>query len=255
MKRKLKNPLPSVRHSSAMKSVRMLALLAGWLTCAGSAFAGVAGTITHLSGTLSVKRSDGATRLLSVKSEVMEGDLLSTEAETYARIKMSDGGEVVMRPGTQLKVESYVYNEAKPGSDNVVLSMLKGGLRAVTGLVGKRNQDKVNFTTNTATIGIRGTHFGALLCQGDCAGVPTVSGVSPADGLHVDVASGAVVVSNAGGQQVINTGQFGYVQNPQSRPVVVPPNQGIQVTMPNSIAQNKGSGGGIGDSGASECKM
>ena len=34
--------------------------------------------------------------------------------------------------------------------------MLKGGLRAVTGLVGKRKRDAVSFGTTTATIGIRG---------------------------------------------------------------------------------------------------
>lgn len=85
------------------------------------------GLVTHLSGTLSVKRPDGTTKLLAVKSEVREGDLLTTEEETYARIKFADGGEVVMRPGSQLKIESYAYNQAKPESDNVVLSMLKGG--------------------------------------------------------------------------------------------------------------------------------
>jgi hypothetical protein len=42
-----------------------------------------AGQITHLSGTLSAKRADGTAKLLSVKSEVMEGDTLGTESETY----------------------------------------------------------------------------------------------------------------------------------------------------------------------------
>jgi hypothetical protein len=113
-------------------------------------------------GRLSAKRADGTSKLLSVKSEVMEGDTLGTESETYARVKFNDGGEVVMRPGTQLKIESYSYNAAKPESDSIVMSMFKGGLRAVTGLIGKRNREKVSFQTETATIGIRGTHFGAL---------------------------------------------------------------------------------------------
>ncbi|MDK9723919.1 MAG: FecR family protein [Sterolibacteriaceae bacterium MAG5] len=213
------------------------------------------GLITHLSGTLSVKRPDGSTKLLSVKSEVKEGDLLTTEEETYARIKFADGGEVVMRPSSQLKIESYAYNQAKPEGDNVVLSMLKGGLRAVTGLIGKRNRDKVNFSTVTATIGIRGTHFGALLCQGDCGGVPTTTGLPPPNGLHLDVADGAIVVRNGAGQQQINAGQFGYVAGPQTPPQVVPPQQGIQVTMPPAISQNKGGGQGIGKTKEGECAL
>ncbi len=233
----------------------VLAVLALGLVWAPAALPATAGQITHLSGTLSAKRADGSSKLLSIKSEVAEGDTLSTEAETYARVKFADGGEVVLRPGTQLKIESYAYNAAKPESDNVVMSMFKGGLRAVTGLIGKRNREKVSFQTETATIGIRGTHFGALLCQNDCGGVPTTGGSPPPNGLHVDVTNGAISMSNPAGTVQINAGQFGFVPNANTPPVIVPPQQGIQVTMPNSIAQNKGSGKGVGKSGDAECKM
>ena len=230
-----------------------LAIGLAWLPVA--AHAATAGQITHLSGTLSAKRADGSSKLLSVKSDVLEGDTLSTETETYARIKFGDGGEVVMRPGTQLKIENYSYNAARPESDNVVMSMFKGGLRAVTGLIGKRNREKVSFQTETATIGIRGTHFGALLCQNDCGGVPTTGGTPPPNGLHVDVTNGAITMSNKAGSVQINAGQFGFVANANTPPVPVPPQQGIQVTMPSSISQNKGGGRGVGKGDDAECKM
>ncbi len=237
-----------------MKRMAMMALAAG-IVWTPAAQAATAGQITHLSGTLSAKRADGTSKLLSVKSEVMEGDTLGTESETYARVKFNDGGEVVMRPGTQLKIENYSYNAAKPESDSIVLSMFKGGLRAVTGLIGKRNREKVSFQTETATIGIRGTHFGALLCQSDCGGVPTTGGSPPPNGLHVDVASGAITMSNRAGTVQINAGQFGFVANQNATPTIVPPQQGIQVTMPSSISQNKGGGRGVGKGDDSECKM
>ncbi|MCX7166054.1 MAG: FecR domain-containing protein [Rhodocyclales bacterium] len=223
-----------------------------WIPVADAA---TAGQITHLSGTLSAKRADGTSKLLSVKSDILEGDTISTETETYARIKFADGGEVVMRPGTQLKIENYTYSAAKPESDNIVMSMFKGGLRAVTGLVGKRNREKVSFQTETATIGIRGTHFGALLCQNDCGGVPTTGGKPPPNGLHVDVTNGAITLSNRAGTVQINAGQFGFVANSNTAPIPVPPQQGIQVTMPTSISQNKGGGKGIGKGDDAECKM
>ncbi len=232
----------------------VLAAVLVWLPAAAGA-ATAAGQVTHLSGTLSAKRVDGTSKLLSIKSEVVEGDTLTTESETYARIKFNDGGEVVMRPGTQLKINNYSYDAAKPESDNIVLSMFKGGLRAVTGLIGKRNREKVSFQTETATIGIRGTHFGALLCQNDCSGVGTTSGRPPPNGLHVDVASGAIIMTNKAGTVQLNAGQFGYAAGSDVRPVAVPPQQGIQVTMPSSIAQNKGGGKGIGKTDDTECKM
>ena len=234
----------------------VLALAAAAVTIwSPQGWSATAGQITHLSGTLSAKRADGTSKLLAVKSEVMEGDTLGTESDTYARIKFADGGEVVMRPGTQLKIENYSYNAAKPESDSVVMNMLKGGLRAVTGLIGKRNREKVSFQTDTATIGIRGTHFGALLCQNDCGGVPTTGGNPPANGLHVDVASGAITMSNAAGSVQINAGQFGFVANRSTTPTIVPPQQGIQVTMPSSISQNKGGGRGVGRGDDAECRM
>ena len=217
--------------------------------------AGRVGQVTHLSGTLIAKRADGSTKLLSVKSEVEQGDMLSTEQDTYARIKFVDGGEVVLRPGTQLQVAAYSFNRAKPAAGNVFLNMLKGGMRAVTGLIGKSNHDAVNYGAVTATIGIRGTHFGALLCQNDCGGITTASGAPPENGLHLDVASGAIVVRNAAGQQVISAGQFGFVQTANTLPVIVPPSQGIRVTMPSSISQNNSSGRGIGKANNSECTV
>ncbi|MFH1602875.1 MAG: FecR family protein [Pseudomonadota bacterium] len=214
-----------------------------------------AGRVTHLSGVLTAKRADGSAKLFSVKSEVQEGDTLTTEQDTYARIKFTDGSEVVMRPGSQLKIASYAFNQSKPESDNVFLNMLRGGLRSVIGLIGKRNRDAVKVSTTTATIGIRGTHFGALMCQNDCGGIPTVSGRPPENGLHLDVTDGAIVVRNQAGEQVIASGQFGFVRGATTPPVIVPPQQGVPVTMPSSIAQNNTSGRGIGKGKEGECAV
>lgn len=211
------------------------------------------GQVTHLSGLLVAKRPDGSSKVVSVKSEIQEGDTLSTEQDTYARVKFADGAEVVLRPRSQLQIQAYSFSQSKPEADSVVLNMLKGGLRAVTGLIGKRNREAVKFATTTATIGIRGTHFGALICQNDCAGVPTATGKPPENGLHLDVAVGAVVVSNGAGQQVISSGEFGFVRNATTPPVIVPPQQGILVTMPVAISQNKSDGRGLGKAKEGEC--
>ena len=256
MKSQAKRKLPNAPCKPEIGVMRaLLAGLAVSLLWTPVAQAATAGQITHLSGTLSAKRADGASKLLSVKSDILEGDTLGTESETYARIKFIDGGEVVMRPGTQLKIENYAYNAAKPENDNVVMSMFKGGLRAVTGLLGKRSREKVSFQTETATIGIRGTHFGALLCRNDCGGVPTTGGQPPPNGLHVDVTNGSISMSNGAGSVQINAGQFGYVASAGSQPAIVPPQQGIQVTMPSSISSDKGGGRGVGKGDAAECKM
>lgn len=223
---------------------------------AGTALAGdgnSVGTVTHLSGTFSVKRADGTTKVLAVNSDVFEGDLLSTEAETYARIKFADGSEVVLRPATQFRIEKFAFKEDDANADNAFFSLLKGGLRAASGLIGKRSREKVSYGTAVATIGIRGTNWGALLCQDDCGSIPTTTGTSPANGLHIDVANGAIVVSNGAGTHDFAAGQFGFVASPTHAPIIVPPAQGFQVTMPPSISANGSQGRSPDGSGAVSC--
>ena len=246
----------SRRRVSVSSSVLERLALILCMLLPSAAWAEGAGVITHLSGTLTVKAADGSSKLLSIKSEVREGETLTTLENTYARIKFSDGGEVVLRPNSQFAVNSYTYANGEPQSDNFAVGLLKGGMRMVTGLLGKRNPDRVNVKTMTATIGIRGTHFGLLMCQGDCINIPTISGRPPQDGLHIDVADGSILATNPAGTQLIGAGQFGFVQTSLTPPVVVPPNQGIQVTMPPSISQNTATGRTVGQTReASECAV
>ena len=224
-------------HANLLHLWRLLCLLA-LLAWGGAVYAQVVGTVTHLSGVLTAKHADGSTAVLAIQSKIQQGDTLITESNTYTRVKFLDNGEIVLRPGSQLVVKSYLYDADKPEKDSVSISLVKGGLRAVTGLVGKRNHDAVSFDTPTATIGIRGTHFGALFCQNDCGGVPTASGSTPQNGLHVDVAQGAIVLTNPAGQQVFQTGQFGFVANLNTPPMVVPMTEGVPVKMPLSISKN-----------------
>ena len=211
------------------------------------------GQVTHLSGTL-VGRMDGQTqpRLLAPRSPISPGETIATQGDTYARVKFNDGTEVVLRPNTQFKIEQYTYDEKEPSKDNMIFGLLKGGLRSVSGLISKRNKDKIQFTTATATVGIRGTHFGMLVCSADCANIPTVTGVMPPDGLHVDVAAGQIIVTTPAGSLTVNPGQFGYVPSATAPPTIVPPQNGVRVTMPAVIASNNGSGRTLGNAAAGQ---
>ena len=212
------------------------------------------GQITNISGAVIARGTDGASRILSIRSEVVEGDVVVTADNSYARVKFTDGGEVVLRPGTQIKIDAYRFDERDPDRDGFVLSLLKGGMRSVTGLLARRNPGRASYTTPTATIGIRGTHFGALVCNNDCANVPSPTGNPPANGLHVDVVDGRIVVTSAAGAVEFSVGQFGYVASPGVVPVLVPAGQGIRAALPpQAIIARIGGGGGVGRAGELEC--
>lgn len=234
-----------MRNSS--RRIAIKCLLAVALGCgAAAAFAAqVAGTVVQLSGPLMVRKADGVVKVLGLKSEVEQGDTLVAEKNTYALIRFIDNGEMTVRPGTTVKIESYAYDSARPDADNVSLNLVKGGLRSVTGLLGKRNRDKFQLKTPAATIGIRGTTFIAQWVEPPPAGLPPSRGLPP--GLHLSVIDGAIFVSNTGGGLGFQAGQFGFVPSVRVPPVQVPSNPGLQfVPPPNFGVPGSGAGAAPG---------
>lgn len=202
-----------IRHNL----LRMLALAALLLPLEALAAAAV---VTHLSGTVSAQKADGAIRVLSQTSEVDAGDKITTEQNSFARLKFTDGGEITLRPGTTVSIDSYRFDESKPEEDNLFFSMLKGGLRTITGLIGKRGkQDAYRNSTAVATIGIRGTEYGSLLCRQDCGKLP--------DGQYIDVKQGRINVSNKAGSLDVGVGQYAYVRDGDTAPLLLPADPGL----------------------------
>lgn len=203
------------------------------------------GMVMSVEGALTAKGADGAIRPLGVWGKVLTGDTLFTGKDTYARVKFSDGGQISLRPATQFKIENYYHDEKEPGKDAAKFNLLKGGMRAISGLIGKRGEpDSYGVKTRTATVGIRGTKYGVLSCQGDCADhPPSVDGNPLEDGTHLDVLEGSIIVKNSAGSQLLNAGQFGFVGSVSTPPVVIPPERGVTVNIPASLAVDKVRGG------------
>ncbi len=228
------NRSPSCRFAcSALALLMLVGSAAGWSAPAGE--------VTHVSGALLLRKADGSSKILAPQSKVESGDLLATAGDTFARVKFTDGGEVTLRPNSQLRIEAFNFEQDQPGKDSAIFSLLKGGLRTITGLLGKRKPAAYEMRTSTATIGIRGTNYGVLLCQGDCQTIRNNDGQVPQDGLHVDVADGIISVTNKGGQVLFSAGQFGYVQSNTTAPTNVPPGNGVTNNTPNFQSGASGS--------------
>lgn len=227
------------------------------LMCAAApAWAGlVAGTVMQLSGPLMVKKADGKVKLLAIKSEVEQGDTLLTEKQTYALIKLIDNSEITLQPNSSFVIEQFTYTAEQPEDDHAIFSLLKGGLRSVTGLLGKRNKERFEMKTPAATIGIRGTTFVASYVAPAAPSAPSPSpgalpaGAGLAPGLYVQVLDGLIHVSNPAGTQTFAAGQFGFTPSFRQPPVLLPVNPGMQFTPPPAFsAVPPTSGGSAGSS-------
>lgn len=201
-------------------------VLATALLLAAPAWAAVAGIVTQLSGPLLAKKANGAVKILSLKSEVENGDTLVTEKNTYAQVRFIDNSEITLRPASTLTIENFSFDSGRQDGDQARFNLVKGGLRSVTGLLGKRSKEKFELKTPTATIGIRGTTF---IVEHVPANLPAAT---RAPGLYVQVLDGMIFVVNGGGGASFAAGQFGFTPGATVPPVVVPANPGMQFAPP-----------------------
>jgi len=185
------------------------------------------GYVVQLSGTVSVQRPDGSTRILAQKSEVLLSDTLTTQKDSFVQINFTDGSAATMRPNTTLRIEQYQFDKAKPQADNLSMRLLKGGLRSVTGLIGKRgNMDSYKIQTSTATLGIRGTSGDTLDCMQGCEGVTSKSSALPR-GVYHTTHTGLYIMTTKGGSILIAPGQFGVADDADKPPRLLGEDPGL----------------------------
>ncbi|MBW7833342.1 MAG: FecR domain-containing protein [Simplicispira suum] len=142
-----------VPPSSPSRLGLLVALLAAWPLQALAA----AGLVQFSAGEVSMRRG-AASSPLSKGAELDTGDVVLTGATGRAQIRFTDGGLVALQPDSQFTVTRYV-DSGDPAQDSFVVHLLRGGMRAVTGLIGKRNAANYHVVTPTAVVGIRGSAF------------------------------------------------------------------------------------------------
>jgi hypothetical protein len=119
-----------------------------------------------IKGAVQAKQGEGEARILDRNAPVFESDTITTASKSFAVIKMKDGTRISLRSDTEFSIEEYEYPAAE---EKATYNLAKGGLRALTGLIGKQNSSANILKTHVGTMGIRGTEFDARLCSNDCA--------------------------------------------------------------------------------------
>src|SRR4051812_43812265 len=166
---RLQHRLPEVRMLAAKRRMNWLAplLAAPLLLLAQFAQAQVAGEVEFSRG-VGFAQSPGQTpRTLGKGLPLQQGDRLTTSEGGSAIIKLADGTRMTVRPNSELVLQQYQFQENAP-DNSMLMQLVRGGFRAVTGLISKSSPNAARVQTNTATIGIRGTDFDARLCTKEC---------------------------------------------------------------------------------------
>jgi hypothetical protein len=165
------------------------------------------------SGQVVARGTDGTERRLQRRSSLYTGDTVVAGSNAFVQIRFTDGGLVSLRSDSEFRIDDYQFKGEEDGSEKATFSLLKGGLRTISGRIGKTNKANYRMNTPVATIGIRGTHYGVRLCVGDCGpGIP--------DGWYIGVLEGSIVFTVGGKEYICNAGEYYFIPLDGGPPVI-----------------------------------
>jgi hypothetical protein len=179
-----------------------VAVAMGTLPAAGWA---AAGRIQFAWGDVTVQQNSGGNARLKRGDHVDAGDTIVTE-RGRAQIKFTDGSFVSLQPESSFKIEDYSFERGSANTGRNFMSLFRGGLRAISGAIGRSNRDSYRLNTPVGTIGIRGTEYLIIL---------------DGSGAIVTVGDGAIALLNDAGEVVLVNGQTGRIADRSSLPVIV----------------------------------
>jgi hypothetical protein len=167
------------------------------------------GVVDELEGAAYTVDEMGQQHAIRLGQVIFTGQSVHTATNTELHITSVDGGLIALRPNSSFQVDAYVANHSP--QDKVVLRLIKGGLRSVTGWVPRHHPQSYEVKTSVATIGIRGTdHEVHILADGH-----------EEAGVHNRVHSGVTVLRNALGEVHIGAGEFAKAPHDAASPPVM----------------------------------
>ncbi len=212
---------------TAVRTVLCAAAVACLLSAAAQA-----ATLRTVNGKVQVVR-DGTVLSATPSMRLKKGDVLQSDASSpdtgagaaaggEALVRFDDGARLALRNGSSFELQELQL-KGPTATRQKIINVLKGSLRYISGFA--TVQQKVTFTTSTATIGIRGTDIEIAVSEeavqdnspGTYLKVNTGAAVLTAvDGAAVEVAPGEVAY---GGEPEVNTRGAGGVRRAAARKV------------------------------------
>ena len=176
--------------NSSKRLARWLALATAIVLSGGATAQQAAGRVLVAVGTVSIERA--GTRIPGAAgTEVQKGDTIQVGPQSNAQVRLADESIIALRADTTFRITEFNFTSQGAEKDNAFFSLLKGGIRTVTGLIGKSDPNSYKVDTPTSTIGIRGTHYTLRVCNDDCVETTTTAN-GPVSPIYLAAASSPV---------------------------------------------------------------
>jgi hypothetical protein len=201
----MKNPMCSAPRMNKLALAVALGVGQGaWLS------AMAAGNVDLVRGEVSVVNRDGQPRGITKGDRVVQGETVVTGNDGELLLTTDDSGVLAVRPRSRLLIDDYKVNGGQ--NDSVLLRLLRGGLRSITGWVSKTAPRNYRIITPTATVGIRGTDHEVAVVEG-----------GPDEGSTLNqVTTGQTTLSTPAGSINLDAGQVGATTSLSNPPQPLP---------------------------------
>lgn len=174
------------------------------------------GQISEASGLITVKHSDGTSEEAFEGTFVYKGDVIETGGDGNFNITFVDDTKFSMGPGGRAVLDNLIYNSEDTTDNGMGISLLQGVFSFVSGKIAKDDPESVSIKTPVGTIGIRGTAWSGKIAQLGEESLFTLF-------------SGAIVVANEGGSELLTISQQSVIVTsfsiPPSKPFVLAQDQ------------------------------
>jgi len=163
-------------------------------------------TVWRISGEVTATMGEtGATRVLRQNDMIFVGERVRASTTGEAVLKTGDAGVIAVRPQAEFFAEQFAAEGR--ATDTFSLRLVKGGLRLVTGWIGRSDRSQYRVNTITATIGIRGTDHEPYEVAEDLAKTMTVD-----PGTYDKVNRGGTTLAVGDNKVDIDPGKVGFAK-------------------------------------------
>ena len=175
-----------------------------------------AGSVQFAAGDVQIIGPDNVSRRAAKGDVINERDTIATGADGTAHLRMADDGVIALRPNSRITIDTFRWQGKEDGSERSVIGLVRGGFRAITGVIGRRDKSTYVVNTPTATIGIRGTDHEPLYIPAPGAG-ETAAGPP---GTYNKVNVGETFIRTAAGILELGANEVGFASlQPNIAPV------------------------------------
>lgn len=115
------------------------------------------GTVKSVTGDVNLSHA-GELRSAQTGGGILQADRIVTGRNASTTVTLKDGTIVTVGPNSTLELAKLQFDSTTQDG-NLVLHLVQGSIRVVTGWLGKLHPEQVQVTTPTSVVGVRGTDF------------------------------------------------------------------------------------------------